>query len=110
MGRIITYLVIGLWLASIVSAVEVVDESYTAGVYFGGAGMHEVKDGQEVHAMVGQNVIEYSQLADQAIQVGFLAWSFISGVTGVVPPTPLVAMVLFIEDKGIEWVRINWTS
>lgn len=94
-------------LLNFVEPFQINSSSYDTSLYFGAGGYAESTATLDVGAGIGQitigeiSIVTYSV----AIQYGI----FWINVSYSVPPALFPSIGIYIEDFGIEWIKLNWT-
>ena len=104
---IIILMILFAFTIGIANAFHQVGTSYDALYYFGGGGLIESTATKEIGAGIGQ--VEIGEINTLAYNVAIYYGIFYVNVTYTTGTSVFLPVTLFIEDFGIEWVKLNWT-
>jgi len=104
---IIITLILIILAVGIANAFHQVGASYDALYYYGGGGLIETTATQDIGAGIGQ--VQIGEINNMAYNVAIYYGIFYVNVTYTTGTSFFLPVALYIEDFGIEWVKLNWT-
>ena len=89
------------------TAFQTNSSTYDALLYFGAGGYAEQTATLDVGTGIGQVTI--GEISTQLYSVAIRYGIFWVNVSYTIPPALFPSIGIYIEDFGIEWVKLNWT-
>lgn len=81
--------------------------NYDSLYYYGSGGFVETTATQDIGGGIGQTVI--GEINNAAFSYSIYYGIFWVNVTYTAPSALFLPVSIYIEDFGIEWIKLNWT-
>lgn len=107
MKTIIILIIMFMILLTSSIAYQTNSTSYDALMYFGAGGYAEQTATLDVGTGIGQTVI--GEINNAAFSYSIYYGIFWVNVTYTAPSALFLPVSIYIEDFGIEWIKLNWT-